>query len=253
MSAANDRLTEIFFEVFEPLPRQGPGSRTCAERALELCGELPSTPSILDLGCGAGGQTLQLLELTEARSIVAIDSYAPLIERLRRLIAEQSLTDRIHPRVADIGNPDHPPECFDLIWSEGALYNIGIDAALRLYREALRPGGYFAFTEAVWLTEDPAPEVRQSFEDYPEMGRVPDVLAKIEAAAFSTVGHFLLPDEAWWNEFYSPMEQRIELLRTHYAGDPEALAALDEIAREPAMHRSFGDEYGYQFFVARRP
>ena len=47
------------FEVFEALPRQGPGDRACAERALALCDELPATPRILDLGCGVGAQTMQ--------------------------------------------------------------------------------------------------------------------------------------------------------------------------------------------------
>jgi hypothetical protein len=49
------------------------------------------------------------------------------------------------------------------------------------------------------------------------------------------------------------MERRIEELRGKYAGDAEALAALDEIAREPAMHRRHSDYFGYEFFVTRRP
>lgn len=252
MTEANDRLTEIFFEVFEPLPRQGPGNRACAERALGLCEGLPARPTVLDLGCGAGGQTLLLAELTDARTILAIDSHAPGVERLRRIAREQGHADRIQARVGDMARPDHPPGSFDLIWSEGALYNIGIETALRAYHGVLEPGGYLAFTEAVWLTEDPAPEVQATFADYSDMGRIPDVLAKIAASSFSTVGHFVLPDEAWWDDFYTPMEQRIEDLRRKYSTDPEALAALDEIAKEPEMHRRFPGQYGYGFFVARR-
>ena len=29
-------------------------------------------------------------------------------------------------------------------------------------------------------------------------------------SGFSLVGHFSLPDEAWWDDFYTPMEHRIE-------------------------------------------
>jgi hypothetical protein len=60
MSEPTPRFWEVFFEVFEPLPRQGPGSRACAEKALTLCRDLRLSPAVLDLGCGVGGQTLPL-------------------------------------------------------------------------------------------------------------------------------------------------------------------------------------------------
>ena len=46
------RAEQIFFEVFEPLPRQGPGNLACTELALAPCAELPASPRVLDLGCG---------------------------------------------------------------------------------------------------------------------------------------------------------------------------------------------------------
>lgn len=252
MSESSPRFQEIFFEVFESLPRQGPGNRACAERALGLCRELPQTPDILDLGCGSGGQTLHLAELTRG-SIVAVDSHAPAIERLLATVAARGLDGRIRPVVGDMADPGLPPESFDLVWSEGALYNIGLDSALPLCHGLLRPGGCLAFTDAVWRVDNPPPEVKTGFDlDYPAMGGVPDVLAAIGEAGFSLIGHFTLPDEAWWDDFYTPMERRIEELRETYAGDAEALAALDELAREPAMHRRHADSYAYEFFVARR-
>lgn len=131
--------------------------------------------------------------------------------------------------------------------------NIGIKSALRVCHGLLRAGGCLAFTDAVWRNEDPPPDVKASFEDeYPAMGRVPDVLAAIERGGFSLIGHFTLPDEAWWDDFYTPMEIRIEELRGEYNDNDEALAALDQLAQEPAMHRRYSDYYAYEFFVARR-
>lgn len=121
-----------------------------------------------------------------------------------------------------------------------------------LYREVLRHGGYFAFTEAVWRTDTPSSEVEESFADYPGMGSVHDVLETIEQSGLALVSHFTLPDQAWWDDFYSPMLRRIEALRDQHAGDAEALAVLDQIAQEPEMHRRHGDEYAYEFFVLRR-
>lgn len=253
MNEPSPRFWEIFFQVYEPLPRQGPGNRACAEKALAVCRELPQVPEVLDLGCGVGGQTLHLADLTRG-SIMAVDSHEPSIERLRTTVAERGLGDRVRPIVGDMARLEVPPASFDLIWSEGALYNLGIENALRICHGLLRPGGYLAFTEAVWRRDDPPPEVKASFDlDYPTMGQVPDVLEAIAKTGFATEGHFTLSDEAWWDDFYTPMEHRIEELRREHAGDVEAIELLEQLAQEPEMHRRHSDYYAYEFFVTRRP
>jgi len=246
------RFWPIFFELYESLPRQGPGNRVCAARALAFCHDLPPTPAVLDLGCGVGGQTIHLAELTSG-TIVAIDSHAPSIERLRATVSEIGLSQRMSAEVGDMADPGLPPASFDLVWSEGALYNIGIEKALRICHGLLRPGAYLAFTDAIWRKDNPPPEVKESFElDYPTMGKIDDILATINRSGFSMIGHFTLPDEAWWDDFYTPMEIHIKELRGKYADNDEALAVLDQLAREPEMHRKYSDCYAYEFFVTRR-
>jgi SAM-dependent methyltransferase len=253
MNQPETRFWEFFFELFEYLPRQGPGNRTCTAKALDLCRELGASPKVLDLGCGAGGQTLHLAELTSG-SIVAIDSHAPSIERLNAALTVRGLSERVTARVGNMAHPGQPPGSFDLIWSEGALYNIGLRNALRVCFGLLRPGGYLAFTDAVWRKENPPAEVKASFElDYPTMAWLEDDRAAIQDSGFLLVGHFTLPDEAWWEHFYTPMEARIAELRRKYADSIEALAILDQLAAEPEMHRRHSAFYAYEFFVARRP
>lgn len=252
MHEYSPRFWEIFFEVFESLPRQGPGDFASARRAISLCRDLPASPAVLDLGCGVGAQTLYLAELTSG-TIVAVDSHAPSIERLKEALALRGLSQRVQALIGDMARLEQPLENFDLVWSEGALYNIGIENALRICHALLRPGGYLAFTDAVWRKEDPPPEVKASFDmDYPTMGWENDVLAAMESCGFEHLGHFTLPDEAWWNDFYTPMQHRIEELRGRYAGDKEASTVLDQLAREPEMHRCYSEYYAYEFFVARR-
>jgi SAM-dependent methyltransferase len=253
MNQPGARFWQLFFEVYESLPRQGPGNRACAARALGLCADLSKSPAILDLGCGVGGQTLQLAELTSG-SIVAIDSHAPSIERLKAAIAERGLAQRVSAIVGDMVHPEQPSRRFDLIWSEGALYNIGLKNALPVCRDLLRPGGYLAFSDAVWRKDNPPEQVKAGFDmDYPAMGWADDDVAAIRECGFELVGHFTLPDEAWWDDFYTPMEKRIAELRKKYSGDAEASAILDQLAAEPEIHRRHSDFYAYEFFVARRP
>lgn len=253
MSELSPRFRDLFFEVFENLPRQGPGNRACAARALGFCGRLREFPVILDLGCGVGGQTFHLAELTSG-SIVAIDSHAPSIERLRAAIAQRGLSSRVRAIVGDMAHPQQPPGSFDLIWSEGALYNLGLRTALRVCHDLLRPGGYLAFTDAVWRKENPPPAVKSSFDlDYPTMGWLADDVAAIQDCGLELIAHFTLPDQAWWDDFYTPMEARIAELRGKYANDVEALVILDRLAEEPEMHRRYSDFYAYEFFVTCRP
>ncbi len=253
MSQISPRFQQIFFEVYEALPRQGPGNYDSAKKALNICDRLPSSPAVLDLGCGVGGQTLYLAELTSG-PIVAIDNHAPGIARLKASLRERGLSERVQARVGDMANPEQSPESFDLIWSEGALYNIGIERALFICYKLLRPGGYLVFTDAVWRMENPPAEIKASFDlDYPDMGWVADILEMITDTGFEMISHFTLPDEAWWDDFYTPMQHRIEELGDKYANDAEAMTVIDQIAREPELHRLYSDYYAYEFFVVRRP
>jgi SAM-dependent methyltransferase len=247
------RFWELFFELYESLPRQGPGDRASAERALALCRDLPPAPRILDVGCGTGGQTLHLVALT-AGSVVAVDSHAPFVRRLERTVSERGLSGRVRPIAGDVAALGLPEASFDVVWSEGALYLLGLERALRLCRSLLRPGGSLVFTDAVWRRPDPPPHVKAGFDlDYPDMGDVSGVLGKLERCGLSFVGRFSLPDEAWWADFYAPMARRIEEMRAAHAGDAEAQAVLDRLAEEPEVHRLHSSFYAYECFVARRP
>ena len=61
-----------------------------------------------------------------------------------------------------------------------------------------------------------------------------------------------MPPEAWWDDFYTPMERIIEEFLGKYADDPEALEILKQLALEPAAHRKNSDYYNYEFFITRK-
>jgi SAM-dependent methyltransferase len=244
---------DLFFALFEGLPRQGPGSADSTQRALSRCAGLPEAPEVLDLGCGGGAQTLELARLLPRAQITAIDLHAPLVARLQAAAQAQGCAAQVHAQVGDMAALDLGERRFDLIWSEGALYNLGLRRGLEVCAGLLRGGGVLAFTEAVWLDPDPPAELRAAFADYPGMGTVADALGALERGGWRVLDHFGLPPEAWWDNFYGPMERRIDDLRRQHPGDAATQAALDALATEPALHRAHGHCYNYQFFIAQRP
>ena len=253
MDEPSPRFLEIFFEIFGSLPRQCPGNLASARKALGLCENLPEAPEILDLGCGTGSQALQLVELTQG-SILAVDIHAPSIEKLNQKLTQLGLMERIRSQVGDMRELALAESSFDLIWSEGAFYNIGIQQALSISAGLLRKGGYLVFSDAVWCKDNLPDAVKAIFEsDYPAMGSVADLVALIEASPFELLDHFPLPPEAWWDDFYTPMERLVEESRGKYANDPEALAILEQVALEPAAHRINSDYYNYEFFISQLP
>jgi SAM-dependent methyltransferase len=248
MDFADPHQRAVFFDVHTGLPREAPGSAASTERALGLIPDPDSITRVLDIGCGPGAQTLDLARLLPGAHITAIDLHAPYLAALNRAAAAAGLGPRIETRAADMAALPFEDGAFDLIWCEGAAYNMGVPAALAAWKPLLAPGGALAFTEAVWLKPDPPAPVRAMWAEYPAMTDVATCRRLVAQAGYRLRGDFVLPASDWWT-YYTPMEERLERLRKQYSGDAAALAVLAESAAEIATYRNYGDFYGYAFFV----
>ncbi len=56
---------------------------------------------------------------------------------------------------------DFKDNSFDVIWSEGALYQMGFQNGLKKCYQLLKSGGYLAVTEGVLLTSNPPAEAKK--------------------------------------------------------------------------------------------
>ncbi|HEX5064646.1 MAG TPA: class I SAM-dependent methyltransferase [Myxococcota bacterium] len=243
---------EVFESLHAGLPQQGPGSDASTLRALALVLDLPAAPDVLDVGCGPGRQTLALARATGGR-ITAVDLSAAFLDEVARRARAAGLEGRIATRRESLDALALPDAAFDLVWSEGALYTVGFEKALRALRRLLRPGGALAATELTWLVDDPPAAARAFWrEAYPPMTTREGNHRALAAAGYAPLADFALPDADWWRGYYAELEPRIAALRARTAGDPAAAAALAAAQREIELRRAFPDAYGYVFYVARR-
>jgi SAM-dependent methyltransferase len=250
----NDRAFQLFLQFHHGLLRKGPGTNAATEEAFRRVEPLlPPSPSVLDVGCGGGAQTLVLAGLTPG-SILAVDSYPPFVEELRERVAARGLSARVTARVGDMRALGLPWASFDLVWCEGALFVLGFEEGLRTLRPLLRGPGVVVVTEAAWLRPalDAPAEVRAFWaEAYPPMTDVEGNLALARQAGFAPLAHFTLPAEGW-AAYVDPLERRMTQVLAQHRGDPDAEDAARRERREFAMFREHLGWFGYEFFLLRR-
>lgn len=240
----------IFWEIHSGLPREGPGDNASTRKAFLMTSSLPATPRILDIACGPGMQTIEIA-LVSRGDIVAIDTHQPFLDELNRRIENTEVAGQITTVRASMFALPFAPCIFDLIWCEGAMYMMGFQRALVAWNQFLKPQGNIAVTEPCWLSDPPA-EVKEFWSEYPGMTTVAETQRIIRENGFREIGHFVLPDSAWWTDYYAPMEVRLKALRQRCCDDHDALKVIEESEREIQMRRSYPDTYGYVFFVMKR-
>ena len=185
-------LLELIIEFHKDNERQGPGSEEATLKALKLIPYLNEKTKILDIGCGSGGQTITLAKNTAAQ-ITAVDMLPQFLEMLMKKAKENNLINRIVAEEMLMDNLTFEKNSFDVIWSEGAIYNIGFENGLYLWRKYLKDNGFIAVSEISWLTDTRPEEIQQYWVNaYQEIDTIENKLSVIEKCGYTSVAHFVL-------------------------------------------------------------
>lgn len=241
-----------FHEIYEAMPRQGPGTRESTLRALAMLPRLTSAQRILDVGCGTGAQTIDLAQATDAK-IVAVDIHPPFVARLAGRVAELGLGGRVSAEVADMKELPFADGAFDVVWSEGAIFVIGFADGLRAWRRLLLPSGYLVVSDLCWLVDDPAADLCAFFDsEGADVGEVEERRSAVAAAGYRLVGDFVLPQIGWSQNYYLPLGESVARFREVHEGDAEALEVAAGCEHEIDMFRKHAGAFGYVFFVMQR-
>jgi len=237
---------EALYKLHTGLPRESPGSEASTRYAIELLPKGFSPSAIADMGCGPGMSTLVLAESFPAASILAVDRHQPFLDQLADAADAAGIAERLSVTNRSMELHGEPPASFDLIWAEGSAYLVGVERALEAWRPLLRPGGCIAYTELTWLSADPPEDAVKYWQEiYPDMNTREGNLDIARSARFEILGSFVLPASDWWQEYYLPLQRRINLLRN----EEGMTEVLDNAENEINIYSLFGGCFGYVFYV----
>jgi SAM-dependent methyltransferase len=241
----------LICEYYSNLKRQGPGSPEVTLKALSFIDNLTDKSLIADIGCGTGGQTMVLAQNTRG-NITGVDLFPGFINHLNTNAARLNLQDRVKGVVSSMDNLGFENEEFDLIWSEGAIYNIGFERGMNEWRKFLKPDGYIAVSEMSWFTVERPAEVQEFGKLVPEIDLISNKVAQMQNAGYVPVATFVLPENCWTEHFYTPQATAQENKLKKYAGNKTVEDFIENERREEAIYHKYKAYYGYVFYIGKR-
>jgi ubiquinone/menaquinone biosynthesis C-methylase UbiE len=256
MSNENQSIHDFDFnlicEYFSGMKRQGPGSTESTIKALGFIDNLTPSSRIADIGCGSGYQTIDLANNAPGH-ITAIDLFSVFIDLLNEKISKFNFQNRIKTVVGNMESLSFQAGELDLIWSEGAIYNVGFERGLNEWKQFLKPGGYIAVTEASWFAEERPDEINKFWNDaYPEIDTIPNKFAQMAKAGYVPVASFILPENCWTEHYYLPQVKAAEIFLEKHKGNPAAEALVANEKHEALMYSNYKAYYGYVFYIGKK-
>ncbi len=242
----------LICEYYSKVERQGPGSPEVTKKALSFIDHLTTESFIADIGCGTGGQTMVMAQNVPGQ-ITGIDLFPTFIDLFNSNARKLNLQNRVKGIVGNMEDLPFQEGELDLIWSEGAIYNIGFERGLNEWRQFLKPNGYIAVSEASWFTEERPAEISEFWEDaYPEIETVSNNLASIQKAGFIPVATFILPEICWIEHFFKPQEKVQEAFLKQYEGNNTVREFIENQRHEAQLYEKYKAYYGYAFYIGRK-
>lgn len=243
---------ELICEYYSAVERQGPGSPEITLKALSFIEGLTEESEIVDLGCGSGGQTMVLAQNTPG-NIRGYDIFPRFIDLFNTQAKKLQLQHRLKGIVGSMEQLPFREEELDLIWSEGAIYNIGFERGLREWHPYLKKDGYIAVSEASWFTDERPREIEDFWmQEYPGIDTIPNKIAQMQKAGYIPLAVFILPEDCWIEHFYHPQIPAQQAFLEKHAQNQAAVDFVESQRYEEQLYYKYKSCYGYAFYIGRK-
>ena len=244
---------QLLIDLHKSANRQGPGGDAESEKALNLAMIDRATPlKIADIGCGTGASTLLLARLLDAQ-ITAVDFLQDFLEVLEVRSERMGLSKKVTTLCCSMDNLPFLNEEYDVIWSEGAIYNIGFERGIIDWNRYLKMGGLLVVSEITWMTSSRSSELQKYWdEEYPEIDMASSKIGVLERHGYSPIGYFVLPEHCWLENYYRPMQNRFKDFLNRHGNSEEAREIVEAENREIELYEKYKAFYSYGVYVARK-
>lgn len=251
-TSIHDFDINLICEYYSSVERQGPGSPEVTTKAMSFIDNLSNESRIVDIGCGTGGQTMVMAQNTPGQ-ITGLDLFPTFIDLFNKNTKRLNFQDRVNGIVGTMDNLPFENEELDLIWSEGAIYNIGFERGLKEWQKFLKKGGYIAVSEASWFTKDRPSEIYEFWQDaYPEIDTIPNKVEQMQNSGYIPVASFILPENCWTEHFYAPQVSAQEVFLKKNAGNKAAEGFIANQRHETQLYNKYKEYYGYVFYIGKK-
>jgi len=244
---------KLLIDLHKDGHRQGPGGDAETEQALNLAMIDRAAPlKVADIGCGTGASALLLSRLLNAQ-ITAVDFLQDFLDVLNERAESAGVADRISTLACSMDNLPFPDEELDVIWSEGAIYNIGFEKGVAEWRRFLKAGGLLVASEITWLTDSRPAELQRHWDsEYPEIDVASAKIRVLEKHGFSPVGYFVLQEHCWLDQYYRPMQARFEDFLNRNGNTEEAREIMAAEQYEIDLYETYKSHVGYGVYIAKK-
>lgn len=188
-------------------------------------------PSILDIGCGTGIPTLDLVNMSNGH-VTAIDIDDSKLRRLVQRVKDAGVSERVDVIRCSMLELEFPDSSFDIIWAEGTIAIIGFEKGIKEWRRLLKPNGFLAIHD---MREDLELKKQQ-----------------VENNGYLLLEHFSIPGEKWWSGYYEPLGRSIEQLLREQVEDQVLMARISRDRIEIEKVKNNPSAFDSEFLVLQK-
>jgi len=244
---------QLLIDLHRPAPRQGPGGEAETKQAMALAGlDRSRHLRIADIGCGTGASTILLAKELDTE-ITAVDFLPEFLEELKNRANDHGVAEKITTLNCSMDALPFSDGEFDVILSEGAIYNMGFEAGVSTWNRFLKPGGKLIVSEITWLTASRPPELQSYWDgEYPEIDVASAKIGILEKHGYCPMAYFYLPTHCWIENYYRPMQSRFDAFLERHGRSDRAKAVVESEKHEIALYDKYLEYYSYGVYIAKK-